>query len=263
MTPERPSNTDPTDKKTGHAIVPDDTPTPRKLDLNPEQQSAFNDVLREGIDQQNIDMIKLALEKGAEPNILMFAGIAHKLPSLWERFIGDNHGLVWVQLAVQFGADVNATNPALLEETTGKPYTAIHCAYQNFGEDITDFLIAKGASVDTPSPPNNTPLMRSVFFGNTVLVRYYLSKGADPIRLCNGNLFPLKALQASDKFTKEQKAELLTLMMEHVRPAAAQSTPAADFNAAVVDVGLPHDIEVQRPLSLKPPSVKPGPHFKL
>src|SRR5258708_2075428 len=92
--------------------MPTDVPAPQKTDLNPEQQSAFNDALRSGIEQRDRKIIELALKTGADPNILMFEGIAHK-PTRWERlFVGENYGLSWVQLAVEFGADVNAVNAA-------------------------------------------------------------------------------------------------------------------------------------------------------
>src|SRR5882762_7296923 len=98
--------------ESGGTAVPTDVPAPQKADLNPEQQSAFNDALRVGIWQEDRKIIELALKNGADPNILMFAGIAHKLPSRWERFVYENHGLDWGQVAVEFGADVNAANAA-------------------------------------------------------------------------------------------------------------------------------------------------------
>jgi hypothetical protein len=246
------------------------SPKPSKADLSPEQLSAFNDTLRAGIEQIDANLINLALKNGADPNLLMFAGIAYK-PIWLERVLDDipSLGLVWVQLAVQSGADVNATNPALTDDKD-RPHTAMHWAYKNFNAPITDFLIATGASVDTPSAYNNTPLMRAVDDGKPELVSYYLKKGADPMRPCEGTVFPLQALQQSDKFKAGKKAKLLALMMEHVRTATSNATPATEFNVAAClksatekDVELAHDIDVKKPLSLKHRTDKSARHFEL
>ncbi len=42
-----------------------------------------------------------------------------------------------------------------------------------------------------------------------------------------------------------------------------RSVPAGDFNAAVQNVKLAHDIDVKKPLSLKPRTDKPARHFEL
>jgi hypothetical protein len=41
--------------------------------LPADQQAAINDALTAGIARKNTDLIKLALDKGANPNILLFA----------------------------------------------------------------------------------------------------------------------------------------------------------------------------------------------
>jgi hypothetical protein len=187
--------------------VQTDGPEPPKADLSPEQLSAFNDTLRAGIEHWDTALINLALKNGADPNVLMFAGIAHKAAwheRVMDRLDGKPIGLEWVQLAIQSGANVTATNPAEKDDK-GNPYPAIHCAYKNFNAPITDFLIANGASVDTPSPANNTPLMRAIATGQPELASYYLKKGADPMRPCSANVFPLQKLQESNEFKATRK----------------------------------------------------------
>lgn len=209
-----------------------------------------------------MDMIKLALDNGAEPNILLFAGIDFK-PTWKDKFNYSapwQFGLDWVTTAVEYGADVNATR----NNTEGKPYAALHWAFENFNKDVSDFLIEKGAPVDTPSPFSNTPLMRSVTDGNADLVVYYIEKGADPMRPCGEkkDTFPLNALEASDKFKPNKKAELVTLMMQHTKPAA--ETPAAVPEAVSSDVVLSQDIEVLHAVTLKTHvAEKPNKNFSL
>jgi hypothetical protein len=242
--------------------MPTDGAAIAKTALNGQQQSAFNAALRAGIEQKDTNLIKLALANGAEPNILMFAGIAYKPTWLERQGIDDFRALSWIQLAVHSGADVNATNPACTT-ADGRPYAAIHCAYQNFNEAVSDFLIAKGASVDTPSPTNNTPLLRAIVDGQDELASYYLKKGADPMRVCEEKVFPLQKLQQSDQFRAGTKSKLLTLMMEHIRPPTADPAPVGEFNAAAKDAGLAHEMTVSKPLSLKPRAEKPRRGFTL
>jgi hypothetical protein len=303
------------------AHAPEPIEPPKRPDLSPEEQSAFDNALRSGIEQKDNRLIDLALKNGADPNILMFAGIAYQpslvknfadpqeldavhahametlsdhekkrrgsprslfysesdfdqryrqelaeIQALQEKYREDyNRGYEWLQLSIKSGANVNATNPAEKDPGDGQPrqYPAIHCAYHNFRTDISDFLVAQGAAVDAPSPANNSPLMRAVARGQPGLVRYYLSKGGDPLRRCYENDFPLQVLQASDKFTSEQKAQLLKLMMEHVQPTRPNPTSAGDFNAASANVGLQHDVEINKPLVLKSSAAKPARRFEL
>jgi hypothetical protein len=276
--------------------------TTKKPVLTTQQQAAFNTALTTGIERDNMDMIRtaisqgadaaillpagierknmdmitLALDNGADPNILLFEGIHFKatfgsrLKYQFAEF--DQHdpnrpkpahfGLDFVTTAVKYGADVNATQ----NDEDGAAYPAIHWAYKNFREEVTDFLIEKGASVDTPTKNNNTPLMRAVLDGEPDLVEYYLGKGADPLRPCGkkSDTFPLQALEEGDKFWKGTKANLIQLMMERAKPAGADATPAADFKkAAEPAVGTSEDIEVSHPLELKAPEPKPGKSFTL
>jgi ankyrin repeat protein len=158
---------------------------------------------------------------------------------------------------------VNATNPNDCD-SKGRPYPAIHCAYAHYkdqidGHEFTDLLLASGASVDTPSPEGNTPLMRSVGHGQAKLVEYYLSKVADPMRPCAGGKFPLQVLQESTSFKPRTKTKLLALMMKNVRPGATpQPSASSAVDIAPSNVELSHDIGVQKPLSIKRPTLKPA-----
>ena len=58
-------------------------------------------------------------------------------------------------------------------------WTPLHYACANGHLDIAQFLIANGASIDSLSQGNTTPLMMAVQSGNEVLVKLLLDKGAD------------------------------------------------------------------------------------
>ena len=217
--------------------------------LTKQQLSAFNAALETGIERKSMDMIRLALDNGAEPNILLLAGVDFK-PTWKDKFnYADpwKFGLDWVTTAVEYGADVNVTR-----NDKKKPYAALHWSYVNFNKNVADFLIDHGASVDTPSPNGNTPLMRAVSDGDADLLKYYLGKGADPMFACGEKKddFPLKALQGSDQFKPAKKAELIMLMMQQVKQKSAPpETPPAPPPGS--DVTLSQDIEISPPVTLK------------
>lgn len=218
--------------------------------LTPDQQKAFNKSLRNGIERKNMEMIKLALDNGAEPNILLFAGIDYK-PTFSEKFNDANpmaRALEWVQVAVEYGADVNATR----NNDNKKPYPALHWNYTNFNAEIAAFLIEKGAAVDTPTPFGNTPLLRAISDGQVKQAEFYLSKGADPLKPCGekGDNFPLKELQNTDKIKPKHKPALEMLMMQHTKP----QPPAAA--APAPEPALAEAIEISRPIVLKQPQAR-------
>ena len=195
-------------------------------------------------------MIKLALDNGAEPNILLFAGIDYK-PTFKDKFNYSNpmaFALEWVQVAVEYGADVNATR----NDEDKRPYAALHWNYINFNADIAAFLIEKGANVDTPTSFGNTPLLRCMRDGKVEQAEFYLSKGADPLKPCGEKLdnFPLKELQSTEKIKAKHKPALEMLMMQHTRPQA----PAAPVPAP--EPALSETIEISRPIVLKQPQTK-------
>ncbi|MEY4523546.1 MAG: hypothetical protein RIR27_622 [Pseudomonadota bacterium] len=63
-------------------------------------------------------------------------------------------------------------------------WAPIHYAATNGHLDITQFLVANGAQVNSLSPSETTPLMMSIGSGNDQLIKYLLDNGAD-LRLRN------------------------------------------------------------------------------
>lgn len=63
-------------------------------------------------------------------------------------------------------------------------WAPIHYAATNGHLDITQFLMANGAQVNSLSPSETTPLMMSIGSGNDQLIKYLLDNGAD-LRLRN------------------------------------------------------------------------------
>jgi hypothetical protein len=227
--------------------------------LTSQQQSAFNNALQTGIREKDMDVIRLALDNGAEPNLLLFAGLNYK--QTWkDTFNAASHGIEWVKAAVDAGADVNAKKHG----GGDVDWPALHWAEDNFNTEVLDFLIDRGTPVDTPSPYGDSPLMRAIGKGDETHVRYYLGKGADPMLPCGEkkDTFPLKALEDSGKFRKGPKKALLLLMMQKVKEKAESPPPAAP--KAEQPMALSSDIEVSHPVELRHAEApRPGKSFSL
>ena len=196
-----------------------------------DRQSVFDELLSGGIQKKDTEMITLALKNGAEPNLLLFAGITYK-PHIWDRVRGRNGGFgpEWVRLALEHGADAEATRLHHDE----RPWPAIHWAQAYFKPAVMDMLITSGAKVDTPGPDGRTPLMDAVKNGFAEEIEYYLQKGADPLyRGADGNC-ALSMLRHSNAFDRAEKERLTKLMMHHsipeVRAVENMSAPGKRFS---------------------------------
>jgi len=87
-------------------------------------------------------------------------------------------------------------NKALIDHIS---WTPLHYACAKGHLEVTQFLIANGATVDSLSLGNTTPLMMAVQSGNEQLVKLLLDKGADlQIRNAQG----LTAIDIADIYDK-------------------------------------------------------------
>lgn len=58
-------------------------------------------------------------------------------------------------------------------------WTPLHYACAKGQLEVSNYLIAKGATIDSRSQSNTTPLMMAVIAGNEALIKVLLDKGAD------------------------------------------------------------------------------------
>jgi ankyrin repeat protein len=254
--------------------------------LTPEQKKALNDVLQRGVDSADEDMMRLSLEKGADPD-LMVTGMCNKGslgkasaplltlalakgadPNLMLFAAIQREALGAVKIAVeQGGADVNCTHTA-----PGKTdaYTTGEWSYRAFNSQISDYLLSRGMNVDLQSQDGQTPLLRAVCDENYSKTIHYISHGANPLIADGRGRFPLQVLQSGsygyNSTFAEKRNDMLKAMLKNV-PDDVQAGPAAPadaFNA----VATGEDIEVNRPLELKkaavtPPEDRPRKGFQL
>ena len=106
----------------------------------------------------DITLMRLLLEKGADPNIATFAGTTSLMAAAGVNWMGgqtfteSKEALMeTVQLCLDKGADVNAKN--------SMGVTAVIGAANRGSDDILEFLVKKGARLDIKDKEGRTPLV--------------------------------------------------------------------------------------------------------
>lgn len=124
---------------------------------DPNQGNSLEEAVRLGRDE----MLSLLLKKGADPA---------KKPRLLAMAVGTNRADI-VNLLVANGADLNIVDP---ENGT----TALYLAIKSGNSEITSLLLPAKANPNPP-PPAKSPLYLAVTNGNLEFTRQLLAAGAD------------------------------------------------------------------------------------
>jgi uncharacterized protein len=105
----------------------------------------------------DLTVMRLLLDKGADPNIATFAGTTPLMAAAGVNWVGGqtysegNHFLEAVQICLDKGADVNAVNSMGI--------TALIGAANRGSNDIIELLVKKGASLDVKDKQGRTPMV--------------------------------------------------------------------------------------------------------
>jgi ankyrin repeat protein len=105
----------------------------------------------------DLTVMRLLLDKGADPNIATFAGTTPLMAAAGVNWVGgqtyseSKQFLEAVELCLQKGADVNAVNSMGI--------TAVIGAANRGSDDIIELLVKKGASLDVKDKQGRTPLI--------------------------------------------------------------------------------------------------------
>lgn len=133
-----------------------------KQAMTPEQKQVINRMLASAIKVWDVELIKGAVESGADTQELLARAVAKK-------------NLDLVKLSIQYGADVNA----LISTGDRKFQPLLHYAHENFHEEIFSTILAQGVSIDLKNPQGETVVQRAARSGDFDRMRFYLGKGAD------------------------------------------------------------------------------------
>lgn len=105
----------------------------------------------------DITVMRLLLEKGADPNIATFAGTTPMMAAAGVNWVGGQtysegkQFLEAVEICLEKGADVNAVNSMGI--------TAVMGAANRGSDDILELLVSKGATLDAKDKQGRTPLV--------------------------------------------------------------------------------------------------------
>jgi ankyrin repeat protein len=161
--------------------------------------------------------VKSLLKKGVNPNILdangspmLVLAIREKSSKVIDVLLGDKN--IDVDLSDKNGetplmmASIDGNLPLVKTLVIGHKaqldhigWTPLHYACAKGQLEVAQFLIANGATVDSMSLGNTTPLMMAVQSGNELLVKLLLDKGAD-LQLRNDQ--GLTAIDIADIYDK-------------------------------------------------------------
>ncbi len=145
----------------------------------------------------DISTVKALVSKGVSPNTVDSKGDPMLILAIWDKsnnvityLIGDKS--TDVDLSNKSGetplmiASINGNMPvvkSLVEQRQAKinhiGWTPLHYAASRGHMEVAEYLILKGATIDSLSQSNTTPLMMAVISGNEPLIKLLLDKGAN------------------------------------------------------------------------------------
>jgi ankyrin repeat protein len=186
--------------------------------LDAAQQKVMDSLLIEAVDNRDLPRMKIYTSKGANVN-----------------------------LSAEFNERVNM-NGAYSSRGLGPLY---HYMLENsFTTAISDFFFEQGVKVDVKNFNGNTPLMLAVKNGSLPNVRYFLSKGADPMATNKRGDMVLEEARKLQTYHCSDRQNIIDALVQAIdSPAEVKPAPAAKPAA---DAETQHDIQTLKPLELVP-----------
>jgi ankyrin repeat protein len=154
---------------------------------------------------------------------------------------------IYVSKGANVQVNVNAREIIRMNGTyssSGAAQLYHHMCTDYFREDVSDFMLAQGVDVDVKNFNGNTPLMLAVKNGNDSRVKYFLSKGADPLETnVRGEMVLDEARKlGSSCSTRQDIIDMLVAALESpVDKAQAAKKPAPEPETE-------RDIQVLKPI---------------
>jgi ankyrin repeat protein len=173
----------------------------------------------------DISTVKALVSKGVSPNTVDSKGDPMLILAIWDK---SNNVITYlisnkstdVDLSNKSGetplmiASINGNMPvvkSLVEQRQAQinhiGWTPLHYAASRGQMEVAEYLILKGATIDSLSQSNTTPLMMAVISGNESLIKLLLDKGAN-LKLRNDQGF--SAIDIAIIYEKPWIAEALS-----------------------------------------------------
>jgi len=144
-------------------------PAPKQVETLSAEQA--QNLLEEGIQEDDLENMVLAVESGAKFDVQGPNGMEPLMEAV------DRANRKAVRLLVKLGADVNVMNP--------DRSSALGLAIMNGDKDIVSDLIELGANVNNANKLGETPLMEALYcHASLPIIQLLLDKGANPFYMC-------------------------------------------------------------------------------
>ncbi|MEZ0225623.1 MAG: ankyrin repeat domain-containing protein [Alphaproteobacteria bacterium] len=190
------------------------------MTLNAQQQKVMNDLLLEAVGNKDLSRMKTYVSKGAN---------------------------------IQMSTDITETT-----RVEGSTYTSrgsaplYHCMLEShFTTQISDYFLEQGVSIDVKNFNGNTPLMLAVKNGDFPRVKYFLSKGADPMATNNRGDMVLEQARKTQTYYCSDRQGIIDALVQAISSPVEAKPPAASQKAADA-AETTRDIQVLKPLELTP-----------
>ena len=188
--------------------------------LTAPQQTVMNNLLLEAVGNKDLPRIKTYVGKGA--NIHMTASVTE-----------------------------HTRREGSLYTTGGNAPLYHYMLEDHFTTAISDFLLEQGVDVDVKNFNGNTPLMLAVKNGDFSRVKYFLSKGADPMEVNSRGEIVLDQARKLQSYYCSDRQGIIDALVQAIDSPVAKM-PAAPPQPLPDPAETTRDIQVLKPLELSP-----------
>lgn len=200
-----------------------------KKAMTPDQQQVIDRMLAGAIKSWDADLIKAAVESGANTQELLVRAISRKSPD-------------FVRLAIDYGADLGT----LVQSSDRKYQTILHHAHENFSEPVMEALLSKGVPIDQQNPQGETVAQRAARAGDFDKMRWYIAKGAHPTGLAQDILF--KGIEKKDlpamRWAVDNGADVQGRVRDGEVMQTALHVALANFREDIIDYLVDNGVSV-------------------
>lgn len=190
------------------------------MTLSSQQKTVMNNLLLEAVENKDLARIKTYVSKGA---------------------------------SVQMTADVTETT-----RVNGSTYTSrgtaplYHYMMESyFTTPVSDFFLEQGVSVDIKNFNGNTPLMLAVKNADLSRVKYFLSKGADPMAVNSRNEMVLDQARKIQSYYCSDRQNIIDALVQAIE-SPVEFKPISVTQKDAETAETTRDIQILKPLELTP-----------